>query len=833
MRRRYALLALSALAAIVSVLLAIVVNVATGRPIGFLSDVPSYAIWGLVAGLALVAAGLAVGQTILPAAERRPDVALDRRVAELLHSLGEVSPPLAAAPVLEAPSRSFPPLLGRLIGRETEVAAIAHAAAEARTGGRLSVIALSGKPGVGKSVLALHAAHRLRDDFPDGNVYVEAGGLGPVPLGAAEILDRVLTQVAPDLGELPATADARVAHLRTRLADGRTLMLFDDVATESQIRPCLAGGAGTAVILTSRRPLDGLDLTLSLRVQTLPRTESIELIREVAGWNRRKRDQGFLDRLATLCGDLPLALRIAGALLRSPSWPLEFLCASLAEERHRLDLLKIGDIEVRASIALSYRQLTGSSQSMFRRLGMVQAAAISLKTAAALGDLDRSVALNVMNDLVNAQLVDPDGPERYGLHDLVRLYAAERADDEEPAQDRRSALARAIGAVAEQAWNAAVSLDPDVARFPALTEREPGASGVVPTVHGSPPHMPFVNERSSASTWLARDRESLVSLTRQGIDIGEFASAVSIALALHPYLDGTGRLNESLAIAGMAIEAAHAMNDQVALALAEAAEGTTLVRMGKSEEAMPVLERAAAGCRAARNLVGEGRALAFLGHAARDIHDFVRAEGSYRAALVALSEAGLSSDAAGILSDLGQILREIGRLDDASQMMERALQLVVRTQGESIRATTTRAWAYENLGSVRKRQGRFDEAVECHLAAAAEFGRLENPVGLAFSLRNLGDLAFVKNMRENARRAYEMSRDRFTESGNEIGESQAEASLALLHFRALRPVAAVRSFRAAARSRGMKYAALRMVMLAYLVIVVAPRLTRRRRPVKS
>lgn len=828
MGRRYLLLALSALAVIVSILLAIVVNVATGRPVAFLSDLPPYVIWLLVGGLAVVATGLAVGQVVLPQTERRPDSMLDQRLAVLLRSLGEASSSLAATPAAAVPSRSLPPPIGRLIGREKEVAAIKNAVAKARAGGGVAVIALSGKPGVGKTALALHAAHRLGPDFPDGHVYVEVGGMGPAPLGAAEILDCVLTQVAPEVSELPAAVNARIARLRLLLADRRTLLLLDDVAAEGQVRPCLAGGAGTTIMLTGRRPLDGLDLTLSLNIQTLPRVESTEMIMEVAGRRRRKREQDSLNRLAGLCGDLPLALRIAGALMRSPSWPLDLLCESLAVERDRLDLLKIGDIEVRASIALSYRQLDAVSKMMFRRIGLLKTTTISPKTAGALCERDESVARNVLLHLVDAQLVDSDGPERYSMHDLVRLYAAERADHEEGEQDRRAAVGRAIAAVAQQAWSTAISLDPTIGAWsPVHIDAKRSQNTIEPRNRGLPKRTSSAADLRSASTWFANSHESLVSLARQAFDIGEFASVITITMSLHPYLVGTGRLEGSLTVAEMALRAARNMNDGAAIAFAEAATGTALVRMGRPEEAIPVLDRAAEACRATGNLVGEGRALAFLGHAFRDSRDFVRAQQSYQAALSPLTGAGLSTEAAGVSSDLGQILREVGQLAAASRMMERALQLAAETEGESLRVTRTRAWAYENLGSVRKRQGQFDKAVECHLAAAAEFGRLEDPVGLAFSLRNLGDLAFAEGMRDHARRAYEMSRDRFAESGNRIGVSQAEASLALLHIRSWRPRVALRSIRVSATSRGIKYTALRMLMLAYLVWITGPRAHRR------
>jgi len=360
---------------------------------------------------------------------------------------------LEAAPAGMVPSL-LPPSVADFTGREAEVAAVLGLLAiDGLEGARAVVVsAVAGKPGIGKTTLAVHVAHRLRSQFPDGQLYVDLQGTQAHPLDPGEVLARFLRALGVDGSSIPGTLQERAERYRTLVADRRMLMVLDNAAGEAQVRPLVPGSPTCRVLVTSRPRLAGLEGALLLDLDVMSPQAAVALLARVAGPARVAAEPDAAAAIVGYCGRLPLAIRIAGARLAARrSLSLARLADRLTDERHRLDELAAGDLEVRASIALSYRALPDRQQRAFRRLGLLEAPDFAAWVAAALLDLPPERVEQLVDRLVDAQLLevagqDATGQLRYRFHDLLRAYARERAVAEEPAEQRQAALTRAFGA---------------------------------------------------------------------------------------------------------------------------------------------------------------------------------------------------------------------------------------------------------------------------------------------------------------------------------------------------------------------------------------------------
>ena len=316
------------------------------------------------------------------------------------------------------PVRQLPADHDGFTGREESVAELTGLLADRRA----PVVLLTGEPGAGKSTLALRVAHRVAEAFPDGQLYAHlAGATEPRPV------DDVLADLLRSLGVfgqgIPDDTHAKAAVLRSRLADRRVLIVLDDAADPGQVRPLIPGTPTSAVLVTSRRRLTGLGTAHRVTVGSLHDAEARELLVRLAG-DRVAAEPAGAARIAAACGNLPLALRIAGTRLAlRPGLAPAALADRLEDERRRLDELTVSDLQVRSSLALSYRALSAPAAAVFRVLGMVNVASLPGWALAALApDAERAV-----DELIESSLLQPTGADRYELHDLVRTYARELA----------------------------------------------------------------------------------------------------------------------------------------------------------------------------------------------------------------------------------------------------------------------------------------------------------------------------------------------------------------------------------------------------------------------
>lgn len=330
-------------------------------------------------------------------------------------------------------------------------------------------VAISGPPGVGKTALAVRVGHLLRPQFPAGRLYLDLRGTSSRPMSADEALGTLLRwQLGRDAG-LPPSTEERAALLRTTLASRRSLLVLDDVAGEAQVRPLLAGGVDCGVVLTSRRRLAALDTVNRVDVGVFSPEEAVGLLTRILGAGRVELDSPAAAEIASLCGYLPLAVRIAGARLSArPHWTLPRMVDQLADEHGRLNALSVGDRAVSASIESSYAALDGPHRRAFRLLGALTDTAVPDWAAAALLDpppdaegpaVPAPDAEGLLEDLVEARLIEAQAPRRsprgrYGMHPLLRLFARQRCEDEDAPSVRAAAAQRMVGGWLELAEHA-------------------------------------------------------------------------------------------------------------------------------------------------------------------------------------------------------------------------------------------------------------------------------------------------------------------------------------------------------------------------------------------
>jgi hypothetical protein len=341
----------------------------------------------------------------------------------------------------------LPPDVGDFTGREPVAARLLAVLTGAGGATAVPVAVLAGAAGVGKTALAVHLAHRLRDRFPDGQLFVDLHGTEPTPVEPAEVLARFLRALGIGPAELPELLEERVELYRALLADRRVLVVLDDAARHDQVRPLLPGGPGCAVLVTGRRGLTGLGTHLT-RLDVLDRPAALELLGRIAGPERVAAEPDAAAALVERCDRLPLAVRIAGGrLARRPHRPLCWLADRLAAERSRLDELDLGDLAVRPRLALGYQRLSARTRQLLRRLALLDGLEFSPWVAAALLDVPVGLAEELLERLVEEQLIEVTGRShqlRYRLPDLVRAYARERADAEETAADADAARNRVL-----------------------------------------------------------------------------------------------------------------------------------------------------------------------------------------------------------------------------------------------------------------------------------------------------------------------------------------------------------------------------------------------------
>jgi DNA-binding SARP family transcriptional activator len=421
---------------------------------------------------------------------------------------------------LPAPPRLF---VGRRAESDELAALVRHTREDAA--GTVVISAVDGMAGVGKTALAVHVAHRVAERFPDGQLFVDLHGYtrGEAQRTSGDVLAELLQLFGCPAGQIPSDTTARAAVYRDRLAGTRTLIVLDNAADEAQVEPLLPGLGGCLVLITSRRRLKALDDAHTVSLDVLPLAQAAELFRRAVGIERVP-DLRVAEEIAELCGCLPLALRIAAALLRHrSSWSADHLAQQLRAVAPGTARFVDGQRDLAAMLDLSLNALSQDAVTLFRRLGAAPGPTVDAYAAATLLENDPAGAERLLQDLVDHSLLTEPTPGRYRLHDLIRAHAYHKAAEDE--SEREQARTRLIRYYERAAGTASGR----VARLRTEKPDEPASE-----------HMPPLPDEPSAWAWLRSERANLEAAFDDTVARGEDEHTVALCAGLTELLRSDG-----------------------------------------------------------------------------------------------------------------------------------------------------------------------------------------------------------------------------------------------------------------------------------------------------
>lgn len=528
----------------------------------------------------------------------------------------------------ESPAESVQPHRVRdFVGRDTEFRAISGHLAGASRDGLPRTVIVAGPPGVGKTALAIEATQRLREP---GSLPLFLDLLGPNPALARpplSVLQALLREVLdPQDGDPPATLDACVAKWQEMCAQRDRVIVLDNAAEEAQVRPVLAGG-GVRVVITSRRSLAGLEDVERIHLDPLASADSIRLLRDIVPPGQRTdRD---ITELARLCGDLPLALRIAGNRIASqPSQTAADFVRRLRSDDQRLRALVAGDLSAEAAFRLSYDDLGPFTARVFRNLCLSYGLMFDVPLVAVLMDTDPLDVEESLDELAELGLVEFIGQRRYRLHDLLRLFSLHelRREDE---QSGAQAQARLRGWLLSTAATAGTLFAPNAA-------------------DGQPGRPQWLTDRASADQWLRWNREQWWPAFQHAARNGHDREVVSVAEALHWYAPTWMAWNSWQAFYLVAVEAARRIHDKN---LESTHLGylawASLVEQRDARTALEHAQQALLAAQDANNDLALGWACLYKGQALNSL-------GDHKDAVTALNDSALAFDRAGYIAGAAQ-----------------------------------------------------------------------------------------------------------------------------------------------------------------------------------
>jgi DNA-binding SARP family transcriptional activator/tetratricopeptide (TPR) repeat protein len=617
--------------------------------------------------------------------------------------------PGAAAPV----PAQLPPDIGDFTGRNEQVKLLCDPLANEPDVGRrgaVVIFSVAGMGGIGKTALAVHAGHRLRDSFPDGQLYASLQGTAS-PRRPAQVLGELLRALGGADSPIPEGEVERAARYRSLLADRRVLVVLDDARDAAQVRPLLPGGAGCAVIVTSRAALPGLAGAVQLGLDVLGEREARELFTAIVGSTRAAAEPEAVAQVLACCAGLPLAVRIAASRLVSrPGWSIAYLAGRLAGERGRLAELAVGDLAVRASFEISYQALPAGQSGgtgatcftdpawLFRLLGLADAVVLSVGAVAALAGrplagpaddppAELAAALEVLTD---AHLVESPAPGRFRLHDLLRSYAAELARRTDTEQERTAAISRMLRWYGEQVVRGALALAP---RLP--------ASDLIPA------GVAAMADPAQAIDWYEIELASLRAAVGQAAGLGLHDVVAQIAAAMWAFFIRSPYRDDWVAVTEAGMASARTLGDDALLSWLLNSLGQAHAFQHRSAEARRCLTEALEIRRRTGDRTGVAVVLNSLGMVAYQDGRFEKALDYACSALASLSETDEPWLAGVYLADVGEALLRLHRHDEALCYLERALaiqQEIGDKHGEGMTEST--------IAEIYLALGRHEESLE-------------------------------------------------------------------------------------------------------------------------
>ncbi len=633
------------------------------------------------------------------------------------------------------------------------------------SGTGVPIAAVSGIGGVGKTTLAVHVAHSVQDRFPDGQLYVDMRGYSDDPLPADAALGSFLRGLGIPADIIPDGVAERSALFRSLLADRRILVLIDNARDAGHVTPLMPGSPGCAAIVTGRAKLADLPSARLIDLDIMEPDEALNLFAAVAGADRVAAEHAAAMDVVAACGYLPLAVRVVAARLAArPSWTVASLAPRLADERRRLDELKVGNLAVEATFALGYGQLDPGQQRAFRLLSLPARSGISVGAAAAVLALDPMTTEDLLESLVDASLLEASAPGRYRFHDLLKLFARRRAEATDEPRVRAAALGRLLGfylASVRSAHRLAYE-----------------GSGVADRLSATEVDGLSFTSADTAAAWLALEGEDMFAAIDQAIeaggqDDGSLLMCADVLLGMEPLVEPGTHARESDQRPRPVLAAAQPAGPGAPWAAPAEVRcryvlGRVLFGANRRDEAREQFLAALKVSQATGDRIVYGETLNALGVVTSRLRRHEEALRWFDAALEAYRELGVPAGEGLVLSYSARDHLLLGRPGDAIATAERALAIFQRIgSGAGV------ARARYHLGTVLSHVGRHTEAVTRYAECLDFFRASEQRVWEQRVCHRLAETFIAAGGFAEAARYAEQALTVAREIGHPYGEAQS------------------------------------------------------------
>lgn len=630
------------------------------------------------------------------------------------------------------------------VGRESELSDLDEVLAGADP---IRIVLIAGTAGVGKTALVVRWAHRVREGFPDGQLYVDLRGYGPdEPVSASDGLAAFLRALGVEGADIPTDLADRAAMYRTLVAGRRMLIVLDNARTPDQVRPLLPGGRTCFVVVSSRDALIGLGVREGAHrvlLDRLPANEALDLFHS-AGGERARAEPRAAEALVERCARLPLALRIAAEQIKSRGGvSATDLADELADQQHRLDALDVdGDphTAVRTVFSWSYRHLRPAAARLFRLWGLHPGHVVDPHGLAVLAQDDLRVTRRAVATLVQAHLAEEVTPGRYEMHDLMRAYATELAMADEPAEQRDAAVDRLLTWYLHTAVAARFAVDPGVRRI---------------ELGDAPAHVPTFTDRAAGLRWFAMEQQNLVAAVRLAAERGSHTLCWQITTALLTFFHLGKHWDDWFITHHLGLAAARATGDLAGQAHILNGFGVVYGSVDRCADSIEAHREAAGLYERTDDRVGAAWNLNNLGVVYDELGQFPEAVACYETALELFRELGDPRGQGLALCNLADVHRQLGEPGRAGEALRSAMAIQ-----DSAGDRGGQRFTLTNLGDLHREAGdcvAAEEYYQSALAISRDLGDRWRVARLLDRLaRTLSDLGETTTAGEYAREAQAM-----------------------------------------------------------------------------